>query len=564
MSILQTLMTAPLMSGSPPAQLLMSLIAADYFGSGTSWGDSSGNNAYGTLVNSPAYTNTVPKHFSFDRASTEFVQGPAIGDFATWSIESWFRLSEPLSNTQATALITTTYEDGNGINYGNINYILSNFAEAGGNSNLTAGFYSAGAWYTTGGFVPTVGVWYHVVGTYDGTIIKQWVNGTLDDAPSGSGTRLVTATPISNGGPVRIARRWDGYPSTPNAGGYNASVNFFPGDVATAKIYDGVLSDQQIVEAYNTSKSLYSTYTFTPQTVSANEGSEFTFEIGGTNIVNGTYYWTVTNSGDFGTASGSFTITDNYGVITVTPTADATTEGSETFTVSIRSGSITGTVLATSSSITINDTSFAIGGTLSINGQTRDWSTTNATAPTYAAYTYPDNSSGSVHTLTGTQYVLSEGWGSLTNISVNLWFYPTANNTIIMGELGQSLENSGYHYSMLEINSSNYLKSRTWGQSGSVTSTGTVTLNAWNHVYFYFNNTTNTFSMSLNNETAVTQGSVNKVLSDTGYSYWGIGLTDSTNMGSSARYQGKFDALVIDSNLAAGSNYDATKAKYGF
>jgi hypothetical protein len=306
------------------------------------------------------------------------------------------------------------------------------------------------------------------------------------------------------------------------------------------------------------------TYTLTPPALNVDEGSSLTFTVGGTNISNGTYYWTIeTNAGDVSTTSGSFTITSNSGTFSVTPTADATTEGVETFIVYLRSGSITGSVLA-SETITINDTSVTIGGTLSINGQTRDWSTTNATAPTYAAYTYPDNSSGSVHTLTGTQYVLSEGWGSTADISFNLWFYPTANNTIIIDELGQPQENGGYHYTMLEINSSNKLKGRVWGQSGSVTSTGTVTLNAWNHVYFYFNNTTNTFSMSLNNETAVTQGSVNKVLSDTGYSYWGIGLTDSTNMGSSARYQGKFDALVIDSNLASGSNYDATKAKYGF
>jgi hypothetical protein len=100
------------------------------------------------------------------------------------------------------------------------------------------------------------------------------------------------------------------------------------------------------------------TYTFTPQTVSADEGSAFTFEIGGTNIVNGTYYWTIeTGSSEFTTTSGSFTITNNYGVIIVTPTADVTTEGAETFTVSIRSDSITGTVLATSSTITINDSS---------------------------------------------------------------------------------------------------------------------------------------------------------------------------------------------------------------
>jgi hypothetical protein len=160
--------------------------------------------------------------------------------------------------------------------------------------------------------------------------------------------------------------------------------------------------------------------------------------------------------------------------------------------------------------------------------------------------------------------VLSEGWGSLTNISVNLWFYPTANNTIIIDELGQPQENGGYHYTMLEINSSNKLKGRVWEMTAmqAVTSIGSATLNSWNHVYFFFNSATNTFSMSLNNETPVTTTSVSRNIPF--FSYWGIGLTDSTNMGSSARYQGKFDALVIDSNLAAGSNYDATKAKYGF
>jgi len=309
------------------------------------------------------------------------------------------------------------------------------------------------------------------------------------------------------------------------------------------------------------------TYTLTPffsgGPESVNEGSGLNFIVGGSNIPDGTYYWTIeTNAGDFATTNGTVSVTGNYGVFSgVSPTADVTTEGAETFTVSLRSVSITGTILATSDPVTINDTSFAIGGTLIINTQTRPWATTNATSPTYGAYTYPDETSGSLHTLTGTQYVLSELWGTTATICFNLWFYPTANDKIIIGELGQPLENSGYHYSMLEINSSNKLKGRTWGQSGAVTSTGTVTLNAWNHVYFYFDNATSTFSMSLNNETAVTQGSVNKVLSNTGYSYWGIGLVDATNMGSSARYQGKFADLVIDTTLI-GSTYTATKAKY--
>ena len=87
------------------------------------------------------------------------------------------------------------------------------------------------------------------------------------------------------------------------------------------------------------------------------EGSGKAFAVGGTNIPDGTYYWTVTNGSDFGTANGEFEIASNSGSFTVTPTADETTEGAETFTVQIRSGSITGTILATSSAVTINDTS---------------------------------------------------------------------------------------------------------------------------------------------------------------------------------------------------------------
>ena len=306
------------------------------------------------------------------------------------------------------------------------------------------------------------------------------------------------------------------------------------------------------------------TYTFTPQTVSADEGSGFTFEIGGTNIVNGTYYWTIeTGSSEFTTTSGSFTITNNYGVITVTPTADTTTEGSETFTVAIRSVSTSGTILETSSAITINDTSFGLGQ-YTFNGTLTDWAETNATVATYNAYTYPDETSGSLHTLTGTQYVRSQGFSGSATVCFNLWFYPTANNKIIIGELGQADVYGQFHYSVLEIDSTNHLKGRVWQMGGvftepEVTSIGTVTLNAWNHVYLYFNNATTTCGMSLNNEAAVTQGSVTRNLPE--FAYWGIGLTDAQNMGSSARYQGKFDGLVISTTLT-GSNYTGTKAKY--
>jgi hypothetical protein len=91
---------------------------------------------------------------------------------------------------------------------------------------------------------------------------------------------------------------------------------------------------------------------------SVDEGSSATFEVGGTNIADGTYYWTIeTNASDFATASGEVTITSNTGSFSVTPTEDATTEGEQTFTVALRSGSITGTILVLGGAFTINDTS---------------------------------------------------------------------------------------------------------------------------------------------------------------------------------------------------------------
>jgi hypothetical protein len=98
-------------------------------------------------------------------------------------------------------------------------------------------------------------------------------------------------------------------------------------------------------------------YTITPAAGSVNEGNSLTFNVAGTNITNGTYYWTLSNTTDFAVSSGSFTMSSNLGSFSVTPTADATTEGQEFFTASVRTGSTSGPIVATSGTIGIIDTS---------------------------------------------------------------------------------------------------------------------------------------------------------------------------------------------------------------
>jgi len=103
-------------------------------------------------------------------------------------------------------------------------------------------------------------------------------------------------------------------------------------------------------------------YSVTPAAGSVNEGANITINISTAGVNNGTtLYWTIfhntTQDQDFNTTSGSFIINSNAGSFTITTVADFSTEGAQTFAIQIRTGSTSGTVVATSTNITINDTS---------------------------------------------------------------------------------------------------------------------------------------------------------------------------------------------------------------
>ena len=108
------------------------------------------------------------------------------------------------------------------------------------------------------------------------------------------------------------------------------------------------------------------TYAVGQSSTSINEGSTVTFTVSTTYVSNGTtLYWTINstsgtvNGSDFsdGATSGSFTINSGTGSVSRTLTSDTSSEGNETFQFQVRTGSTSGTIVATSSTITINDTS---------------------------------------------------------------------------------------------------------------------------------------------------------------------------------------------------------------
>ena len=110
-------------------------------------------------------------------------------------------------------------------------------------------------------------------------------------------------------------------------------------------------------------------YSISPSTTSVNEGSSVTFTITTVGFGSGTLYWTLeavsgtVNNSDFSSPAnavnpgGSVTITNNSGSFSVTLANDATTEGTESFLSRLRTGSTSGTIVATSATVTISDTS---------------------------------------------------------------------------------------------------------------------------------------------------------------------------------------------------------------
>jgi plastocyanin len=116
-----------------------------------------------------------------------------------------------------------------------------------------------------------------------------------------------------------------------------------------------------IIATSNTVNILNKTITVlvTPSSTTVNEGNTITWTVTTTNISNGTtLYWTDsgnTSSSDWvgGNTSGSFVVSNNTATITRTVALDAASESTETSILNIRTGSISGTIIATSNTVNI-------------------------------------------------------------------------------------------------------------------------------------------------------------------------------------------------------------------
>lgn len=202
-----------------------------YSGSGATWTDLSTVKNNSTLVGTPTYTSG---YLSFASASSQYATAANPGNLSTWTAEVMVRFTSAY-NTKVAMVVGGQYDLSSNLNF----TIGTNNAPT--NYNIAVGFFN-GAWRSTTGINYALNTWVHITGTYDGSVVRQYTNGTLADSLNYVGTP-------ASGGQIRINRRWDDVVS---------SGNLFDTNIAAVRIYNRALSASEIQQNFNAIRGRFS------------------------------------------------------------------------------------------------------------------------------------------------------------------------------------------------------------------------------------------------------------------------------------------------------------------
>ena len=204
--------------------LVLALDAADknsYVGSGTTWTDLSGNGNNGSLVNGPTFSSANQGSIVFDGVNDCILvnSNANILSKTSYTKMSWFN---------ATSYLYNIISGGNG---GEHAFWLA------GTVNLRAGHN--GAWDTVVSTTTlALNTWYFGSVTFNTTTgWVLYVNGIQENTSA-------NATTFNGTQEILI-------------GAYGTGTNPFSGKIATATVYNRVLSPQEILQNYNAQKSRF-------------------------------------------------------------------------------------------------------------------------------------------------------------------------------------------------------------------------------------------------------------------------------------------------------------------
>ena len=197
--------------------------------SSNTWYDLAGSDN-ATMPNGVTYSTNNGGILTFNRSLSQSAHAGALPTLTTFTAETWVKFNTlDLTSGNATCTITDIYSSTP------INYTIG--CGMLGNTSLWQGGYYGGSgdWHLAGTLVPVVDTWYCMAVTYDGTNVKFYVNGELNDIVASA------VTPGSSGLGIHIGERWD----TPY---YTQS--FLDGSIPIVRLYNTALSSLEIQQNF--------------------------------------------------------------------------------------------------------------------------------------------------------------------------------------------------------------------------------------------------------------------------------------------------------------------------
>ena len=230
----------------------------------------------------------------------------------------------------------------------------------------------------------------------DGTVIYYTTNGSVEAADFTDNTLTGSLTVNNDSATLTKTLSSD---FTVGEGSETFSI-----DIRTDSVTGTVVASSNNITVTDSS---FATFTNSLSTTSINEGDTVTVTVNTTGIPDGsTLFYTTSITTDITPTSGSFTINSNTGSFSITASEDLLVENDETFTVSIRTTSITGSVVSTTDAVTIsNTTSYAITSSTNLpaEGDTVTFTVVTTGVPDGTTLYYTtSNTGGTTNDLTST------------------------------------------------------------------------------------------------------------------------------------------------------------------
>jgi hypothetical protein len=201
-----------------------------YGGGGTTWYDVSGNNYNGTLTNGPVYDNVNSGRFLFDGTNDNVQLGTASTFLPTSAItiNTWVKTNVVgvykkifVTVTSGTASVTGIY-----------------FSLGPSSDNVYLGIITNnGNKYATSSTTISTTSFVNLCGTYDGSNIRLYLNGTLIATQAQTGT-------ITNSGIGRLS-------------GYDSNTEIWDGYISAFSLYNRALSAAEVLQNYNALKGRF-------------------------------------------------------------------------------------------------------------------------------------------------------------------------------------------------------------------------------------------------------------------------------------------------------------------